>query len=406
MDLEFGRKVAQMAQEMIAQGKDVNQTVKILFDKDREGFNYGIGIILDRNGAPMRSSATLTKYAIAELSASDTGTYYNSAQLMDQLKVAVLRWQRIPQVYWDAFKLALPSDAGTGAVKSAVELELLLNPSYQSIGIEELGWPAHKTIAKLARVHVQEFPQDAVVPGGMLPIYQAGPMNTTGLVRRVEIIRARAEAAATLGQHVVLDRAYSGFEFARLKGSESYDGIMRQSYELQIKPFLDAGVPTSIALSPTKAFITFAFRPCGFLLVFNPNPANDHQVTTALNATIRARGSSFEHPMTRAFVKAMINDLPALELEQLQAFERVSEAETLWRRLTRDTAIADIFSENYAGLFRNPRAKEDAPAAVYGSHLYPVFSQGRCRLNVTGLPSDEAPASQHVQVFADYCLGA
>ncbi|MBN1481756.1 aminotransferase class I/II-fold pyridoxal phosphate-dependent enzyme [candidate division KSB1 bacterium] len=405
MDLDFGQRVAQTAQEMISQGKDVNQTAKILFDRDQDGFNYGIGIILDGSGAPMSSSFTLTQYATAEVQSSGTGTYYNSAKLMHQLKTAVLRWQRIPETYWDSFKLALPSDAGTGAVKSAVELELLLNPGYKKIGIEELGWPAHKAIAKLARVDIKEFPQDAVMPADMLALYQSGPMNTTGMVRGKEVIRARATAAAASGNHVVLDRAYSGFEFARLAGSESYDSIMRKSYELQLKAFLEAGVPMSIAISPTKAFLTFAFRPCGFLLVYNPEPAKDKEVIAALNATIRARGSSFEHPITRAFVKAMIHDLPALEQEQMQAFVRLFEAEKMWHQLTDGTAIADIFSENYAGLFRNPRAKTDAPAAVYGSHLYPVFSQGRCRLNATGLPVDEALASQHVKVFAEYCLG-
>ncbi len=406
MDLEFGKKVAHTAQEMIAQGKDVNQTAKILFDKDPEGANYGIGIILDGQGAPAKSSATLAKYAAVELENCGTGTYYNSAKLMEQMKEAVLRWQRIPDSYWDKFKLALPSDAGTGAVQSAVELELLQNLSYAKIGIEELGWPAHKAIAKLARVGFQEVPQDGIVEPGLLPLYQAGPMNTTGLVRSADVIHARAQAAAQSGDHVVLDRAYSGFEFARLIDSESYDTIMRKSFELQLQPFLDAGVPTSIAISPTKAFVTFAFRPCGFLLVYNPDPAKDKDVTLALNATVRARGSSFEHPITRAFVKAMINDLPALEAEQAGAFRRLAQAEKLWGKLVAGTAIEELFSENYAGLFRNPLAKDDAPPAVYGSHLYPVFAQGRCRLNATGLPDNEELAATHVAVFAEYCLGA
>jgi aspartate/tyrosine/aromatic aminotransferase len=405
MDLVFGQKVATTAQEMIAQGKDVNQTAKILFDKDPQGHNYGIGIILDGYGNPMQSSATLTKYAEQEIQNCGAGTYMNSAKLMDQMTEAVLRWQRIPEKYWPQFKLALPSDAGTGAVKSAVELALLLNPGYNKIGVEELGWPAHKAIAKLARVDCQEFPQDGIVNAGVLPLYQAGPMNTTGMVRSPETIQARAHAAAQTGDQVVLDRAYSGFELARLIDRESYDAIMRRSFTWQVQPFLDAGVPTAIAVSPTKAFVTFAFRPCGFLLVFNPEPANNKEVTQALNATIRARGSSFEHPITRAFVKAMVQDLPALEDEQAAAFQRLAEAENLWRTLVAGTAIEGIFTENYAGLFRNPRAKEDADAALYGSHLYPVLSQSRCRLNATGLPVDEDLAAQHVSVFAAYCSG-
>jgi hypothetical protein len=406
MDIAFGESVAKTAQEMVAQGKDVNQTAKILFDKDPDGYNYGIGIILDGQGAPAKSSVTLTKYAAEEVQNSGIGTYYNSAKVMSQMKEAVLRWQRIPESYWGSFKLALPSDAGTGAVKSAVELELLQNRDYDRIGIEELGWPAHKAIAKLARVGFKEFPQDAVIDAGMLPLYQAGPMNTTGMVRGGEITRARAEAAAKSGDHVVLDRAYSGFEYARLIDSESYDTIMSRSFELQLKPFLDAGVPASIAISPTKAFITFAFRPCGFLLVYNPEPEKDKDLTQALNATIRARGSSFEHPVTRGFVKAMIEERESLEAEQAEAFRRLADAEKLWGRLVAGTAIEDIFSDNYAGLFRNPLAGEKAQAAVYGSHLYPVFDQGRCRLNATGLPENEELAAKHVSVFAEYCMGA
>jgi hypothetical protein len=406
MDVAFGEDVAKAAQEMVGQGKDVNQTAKILFDKDPAGFNYGIGIILDGEGAPARSSATLAKYAAEEIQNCGTGTYYNSAKVMSEMKEAVLRWQRVPESYWGSFKLALPSDAGTGAVKSAIELELLQNPGCDRIGIEELGWPAYKAIAKLSRVGLQEFPQDGVVDAGMLPLYQAGPMNTTGMVRNAEVVQARAEAAARSGDHVVLDRAYSGFEYARLIESESFDTIMSRSFELQIKPFLDAGVPTSIAVSPTKAFVTFAFRPCGFLLVYNPEPAKDKDVTLALNATMRARGSSFEHPVTRGFVKAMIGERESLEAEQAGAFHRLAGAEKLWGRLVAGTAIEDIFSENYAGLFRNPLAREEAPPAVYGSHLYPVFAEGRCRLNTTGLPEDEELAARHVAVFADYCLGA
>jgi aspartate/tyrosine/aromatic aminotransferase len=406
MDLAFGESVAQAAREMVAQGKDVNQTAKILFDRDPDGFNYGIGIILDGQGAPARSSSTLAQYAEEETRNCGIGTYCNSAKVMPQLKEAVLRWQRVPESYWDRFTLALPSDAGTGAVKSAIEFELLQNGDYDTIGIEELGWPAHKAIARLSRVGFREIPQDGVVGKGILPLYQAGPMNTTGMVRGADTVQARAEAASSAGDHVVLDRAYSGFEYARLIDSESFDTIMKRTFDLQVRPFLDAGVPTSIAVSPTKAFITFAYRPCGFLLVYNPEPEKDKEVTLALNAVIRARGSSFEHPVTRGFVKAMISDREALEEEQAGAFRRLAGAEKLWARLVAGTAIEEIFSEDYAGLFRNPSAREDAPPAIYGSHLYPVLDQGRCRLNATGLPDDEGLAARHVAVFAEYCTGA
>ncbi len=359
---------------------------------------------MDGQGQPAKSSATLADYVKAELQTCDVGAYVNSAKSMQQVKESVLRWQRIPEKYWPGFHLALPSDAGTGAVKSAVELELMLNPKLQALGIEELGWPAYKAIAKMARVPVQEFPQDGIIDAGLLPIYQAGPMNTTGMVRDADTIRARADAAAQVGAHVILDRAYSGFEFARLFDSDGYEAVMRKSYELQVAPFLQAGVPTSIALSPTKAFVTFAYRPCGFLLVYTPEAAKVKEIMPALNATIRARGSSFEHPITRAFVKAMVNDRGRLESEQAAAFQRLAEAEKMWGDLVRGTAIEYLFSEQYAGLFRNPNAREDAPEHIYGSHLYPVFSQGRCRLNATGLPLDRELAAEHVKVFSEYCF--
>ncbi len=407
MDLEFGKRVWQDAQELLASGRDANQSAKILFDKDPQGVNYGIGIILDGDGKPVPSSQTLTDYVRAELETCGTGTYMNSAKLLEQVKENVLRWQQIPETYWSSFKLALPSDAGTGAVKSAVELLLLLNPTLNILGVEALGWPAHKAIAKMARVAVKEFPEDGVMQGeGILPLYQAGPMNTTGLVQTEETIRARAQSAADSGVPVVLDRAYSGFEFARLTNELAYEKMMQKSYELQLKPFIEAGVPFCTAISPTKAFVTFAFRPCGFLLVYTPDSKNNKQVTTALNSTIRARGSSFEHPITRAFAKAMAHDRERLQKEHIGALKRLEEAEALWRKLVQGTSIESIFSERYAGLFRNPPAKEEAPAAIYGSHLYPVFSQGRCRLNATGLPADEELARKHVAVFAEYCLGS
>ena len=405
MDLKFGENVKQQAAELQAQGRDANQIAKILFDRDDQGSNYGIGIILDNEGKPAKSSSVLKKYLQQELDNCTAGTYMNSAKIMDQLKESVLRWQRVPEKYWSSFSLAIPSDAGTGAVKSAVEMALMMDTQKNSIGVEELGWPAYKAIAKLARIGIKEFPQDSVMEGDNLqPLYQAGPMNTTGQVRNAAVIQARADAAAKTGTPVILDRAYSGFEFARLIETNSYDDIMAKSFELQIKPFLDAGIRTTLALSPTKAFVTFAFRPCGFLLVYNPDSAENKNVTLAMNATIRARGSSFEHPVTRAFAKAMVNDLAGLENEHLSALKRLAESEKLWSKLVKGTAIEALFSEKYAGLFRNPLAKDDAPENIYGSHLYPVFSQGRCRLNATGLPSNEELAQQHVQVFAKFCM--
>ncbi|MBN2001322.1 hypothetical protein JW935_27505 [candidate division KSB1 bacterium] len=404
MEQKFGEKVKQAASELASQGRDANQIAKILFDQDDKGYNYGIGIILDGQGQPMKSSSILLTSLEAELKNSQNGSYMNSAKLMADLKKAVLTWQRIPGQYWDRFILALPSDAGTGAVKTAVELELSVDTKQNTLGFEKLGWPAYKAIAKMARVTWAEKEQDELFKDqNVLPIYQAGPMNTTGMVRGAGVVAARAESAVKNNKRVVLDRAYSGFEFAGRLETTSYDDVMRSSYELQIKPFLEMGAGFSMAVSPTKAFVTFALRPCGFLLVYCPDDAQIKEMTTAVNTAIRARGSSFEHPVTRAFVKAMANNLSELEKEHQNALLRLAEAAKMWRKLTENTPMASLFSDKYAGLFRNPLAKEGAAVSIYNEHLYPVLTGGRCRLNATGIPRDPDLAAKHVAVFAQYC---
>ncbi len=120
-------------------------------------------------------------------------------------------------------------------------------------------------------------------------------------------------------------------------------------------------------------------------------------------STIRARGSSFEHPVTRAFVKAMVRDRARLEEEHAKSLLRTAEAERAWQTYTKGTAIEALFSDAYAGLFRNPHARPEAAREIYGAHLYPVFADGRCRLNVTGLPADAAEASAQAAFFAKYC---
>ncbi len=404
MKNNFGAGVKQAARDLAAQGRDANQTAKILFDRDENGHNYGIGIILNGQGKPLASSATLLEYLEAELRNSLEGHYMNSAPLLEDFKKSVLSWQRIPERYWDRFFLAPPSDAGTGAVKTAVELELMLNPKQDILGFEKLGWPAYKTIANVARVKWKECEQDGVIgKESVLPVYQAGPMNTTGKVRSKDVIARRAETAKKTDKRIVLDRAYSGFEFAGQLESASYDHVMRSSYELQLEPFIESGTGFSAAVSPTKAFGTFALRPCGFLLVYCPDQAQHKTITTALNTVIRARGSAFEHPVTRAFIKAMINDLARLEKEHRNALLRLAGAAKMWGTLTKDTPMAPLFTEKYAGLFRNPLAKEGAAESIYNEHLYPVLSGERCRLNVTGIPDDREQAAKHVGVFSQYC---
>jgi aspartate/tyrosine/aromatic aminotransferase len=283
-------------------------------------------------------------------------------------------------------------------------MALTFRPEKRVLGVEELGWPAYLAIARIARLGHETFGKDEPIQGsGVQPLYQAGPLNTTGRVAEEAAVRARADAAAEAGDMVVLDRAYSGFEFAHRLGTDSYEQIMRRSYDLQIAPFVEAQVPCLIAVSPTKAFVTFSLRPAGLLLAYTPDPSHDGAVENALNTAIRARGASFEHPVTRAFAHALVTDLERLEREHEDALRRTAEAANRWRQLSEGTAIEYLFTEQYAGLFRNPPARDDAAENIYGEHLYPVFSGGRCRLNVTGIPDDPKLASSHVQVFGTYC---
>ena len=96
----------------------------------------------------------------------------------------------------------------------------------------------------------------------------------------------------------------------------------------------------------------------------------------------------------------MVKDRSRLEAEHAAALGRCADAEDQWSTLAAGTPIAELFSERYAGLFRNPKAKPEAARELYDAHLYPVFTEGRCRLNITGLPSDAAQARQAVAAFA------
>ena len=389
---------------MSAQGKDANQIAKIVCDQDPDGYNYGIGIVVDGMGKAWPTSETLLDQARAEIGNSLLGEYMSTASLAAPLKEAVLRWQRIPEEHWDRFSLLIPSDAGTGAVKTAVEMALQLYPGLRAIGVEELSWPAYKAIARMSRISCREFPiGDAMDAPDLLRVYQAGPMNTTGRVQSRETMRNRAAAAK--GRPVLLDRAYSGFEYARLLDSRGYDRIMAMSYDDQIRPFIENDVPFWVSVSPTKSFGTFALRPCGMLLVHCPDASRAEEVAALANTVTRARGSSFEHPVTRAFVSALVHDLARLEREHADILRRVASAEASWKDRSAGTPLAELFTDGYAGLFRNPRVGDEARAAIYDAHLYPVFTPGRCRLNITGLPDDEDIAREHVAVFARFCQG-
>ncbi len=404
MRSSFGAEVQRAAEALSAQGKDANQIAKIVCDQDSRGYNYGIGIVVDGQGKAWPTSETLLRYAKAEIGNSLLGEYMSTASVAESLKEAVLRWQRIPKAYWDRFSLVIPSDAGTGAVKTAVEMTLQLYPGLRAIGVEELSWPAYKAIARMSRISCLEFPiGDVMDEPDLLRVYQAGPMNTTGRVHSRETMGSRAVAAK--GRPVLLDRAYSGFEYARLLDSRGYDEIMTMSYDDQIRPFIENDVPFWVSVSPTKSFGTFALRPCGMLLVHRPGAGRAEEIATLANTVTRARGSSFEHPVTRAFVSALVHDLERLEREHAAILRRVAVAEEAWKDRSAGTPLAGLFSEGYAGLFRNPAVGVEAQAAIYDAHLYPVFTPGRCRLNITGLPEDEDIAGSHVAVFAAFCQG-
>jgi hypothetical protein len=400
----FGDAVIAEAERLRQGGLDANQVAGILCKRDAQGKNYGIGILLGGNGKPLPTSPTLLEYVQRELQESGNGAYLNSDAARKDLTEAVLRWQGVPESLWPHFELLLPSDAGTGAVQMAVQAATLLRDGLSALAVQELSWPAYRAIALSARLRFQTFPGDAVAQGeGVLPVYQAGPVNTTGEVPSPEMVRARAQRAAASGTFVVLDRAYSGFEYARRLATTPYAALMEQSLRAQVLPFAEAGVPFALAISPTKAFVAFALRPCGLLLVFVPGQAHRAAVGQKLTALVRARGSSFEHPVTRAFVKALVKDRGRLEAEHAAALRRCAEAEQQWETLAVGTPIAALFSERYAGLFRNPTARPEAARELYGAHIYPVFAEGRCRLNVTGLPSDAARARQDVAAFARCC---
>ncbi len=401
----FGVSVSNEAAKLLASGKDANQIANILLQRDPEGRNYGIGIILDGNGDPAKTSATLLKASARELRRSGAGNYMNSAKRYAELKESALAWQRIPKKYLDRFELAVPSDAGTGAIQTAVQAALILDSDVERLAFEEMSWPAYKTIAKVLGLRAEEFALGAAsAKARTLSVYQAGPHNSSGRTPRLDETRARAACAAKSGGWTLLDRAYSGFEYASSLKTDSYDAVMRRSYENQIRPFIDAGAPFFLAISPTKSFATFALRPCGLLLAYCPEENTRESVAGAFTAALRARGSAFEHPVTRAFIGAMIEEREGLERAHESGLRRLAQAERAWRKHARKTPLADAFSEDYAGLFRNLRVKDGADAALYGEHLYPVFTPGRCRLNVTGLPADPERAAKDAALFAEACL--
>ena len=91
MNYEFGSSVQKEAERLFASGKDVNQIAALLCDKDSQGSNYGVGIVLMGDGKPMETSSTLLKYVVAEAQAATSGRYMNSVKLMPASGPAVTR---------------------------------------------------------------------------------------------------------------------------------------------------------------------------------------------------------------------------------------------------------------------------------------------------------------------------
>src|ERR1041384_4724892 len=96
----FGDEVVEEAQRRRESGLDANQIAGALCQKDPQGRNYGIGILLDRDGKPMPTSPTLLSYVEKELRGSGAGSYANSEALKKGMLEATLRWQGVPEALW------------------------------------------------------------------------------------------------------------------------------------------------------------------------------------------------------------------------------------------------------------------------------------------------------------------
>src|SRR5580698_5674596 len=134
----FGDEVIAEAQKLRDAGLDANQIAGILCKKDPQGKNYGIGILLGKDGKPLPTSPTLLEYVEKEIKESGSGSYFNSDALKKDMLEAVLLWQGVPEALWPHFQLLLPSDAGTGAVQTAIQVATLLHEKFTGIAVEEL----------------------------------------------------------------------------------------------------------------------------------------------------------------------------------------------------------------------------------------------------------------------------
>src|SRR6202142_1657205 len=154
--VSYGDEVLAESKKLSESGLDANQIAGALCKKDPAGRNYGIGILLGRNGKPMPTSPTLLEYIAKEIQESGAGSYCNSDSLKKEMLEATLRWQGVPETFWPHFQLLLPSDAGTGAVQTAIQTAIIWHEKLTLLAVEEFGWPAYKPIAASARLGFKE----------------------------------------------------------------------------------------------------------------------------------------------------------------------------------------------------------------------------------------------------------
>jgi aspartate/tyrosine/aromatic aminotransferase len=414
MDMDFGKSVLAKSLVLKKTGKDVNDIAKILAGDDELGWNYGVGNILDGKGKPIDSSLVLQETSKIELVDNcKKAQYVNSAKYMDIFKKAVLSWQQIPEKYWDNIILVLPSDSGTGAVDVGLRFTSWLYPDLKTLAVEKLGWPVYKTSAKINNLKFAEFDYNWQLVSGRsrLPLIQSGPLNSTGKVDNLRDWEEVAELARSSNRPVLLDRAYSGFAYADLilnKRNITLEKIMNLEYNSMLSPFLENGVETVIAISPTKCFGTFNLRPAGILLIYSPTKQRLRKLNIFLNQRIRVRGCAFENPITRAFVISFIEYNMTFLREHFTILQRTVNANQNWKKLCKNEDLKNLFGANYAGIFRNFPVKPGSEVKIYDQHIYPVFSKHKndtmCRVNTTGLPDDKDLAKKHISAFEEIMI--
>ena len=97
MKPSFGAAVQRTAEALSAQGRDANQIAKIVCDQDPDGYNYGIGIVVDGKGRAWPTSETLLNHARAEIDNSLLGEYMSTSSLAASLKEAVFGGSASPR---------------------------------------------------------------------------------------------------------------------------------------------------------------------------------------------------------------------------------------------------------------------------------------------------------------------